>query len=66
MQQERLLEMCTATTDSEEFHFWIGWCLVVLLEWHVPSTPWAMNSGVPGQLDLEPDAVRTRVVLHPL
>ena len=66
MQQERLLEMCTATTDPEEFHFWIAWCWVVLLEWHVPSTSWAMNSRVLGQPDLELDAVRTRVVLHPL
>ena len=32
VQQERLLDMCTETTDSEELHFWIAWCLVVLLE----------------------------------
>ena len=37
MQQERLLHVCTATTDSEEFYLWISWCLVVLLEWHVPQ-----------------------------
>ena len=37
MRQERLLEMCTTTADSEEFHLWIAWFLVVLLDWHVPQ-----------------------------
>ena len=42
-QLERLQEVCAATTDWEAILCWIAWCLVVLWEWHVRSTGWAIE-----------------------
>ena len=42
-QLERLQEVCTATTDWESILCWIAWSLVVLWEWHVRSTCWAIE-----------------------
>ena len=42
-QLERLQEVCTATTDWDAIICCIAWCLVVLWEWHVRSTGWAIE-----------------------